>query len=71
MNKSSPTGESPVCPKSVDRAKANHMGDSVRIAVKYMASEYSGHAIEPRNDQIDGADVFIRSEGSNIWYKGR
>ena len=42
-------GVNPICTKSVDRAVANHMGESVRIAVKFMASEYAGCAIEPRN----------------------
>jgi hypothetical protein len=28
------TGANPVCPKSVDRAVANYLGESERIAVK-------------------------------------
>jgi hypothetical protein len=47
--RNSSTGVTPVCPKSVDRAVVNHMGDSARKAVKYVASEYAGRAIEPRN----------------------
>jgi len=47
--RNSSTGANPVCPKSVDRAVASHMGDSVRIAEKFVASEYAGRAIEPRN----------------------
>jgi hypothetical protein len=47
--RNSSTGATPVCPKSVDRAVVNHMGVSVRKAVKYVASEYAGRVIEPRN----------------------
>jgi hypothetical protein len=43
------TGANPVCSKSVDRAVAIHMGDSVRIAEKSVVSEYAGCVIEPRN----------------------
>lgn len=43
------TGAIPVCPKPVGRAVVNHMGESERIAEKYMVSEYSGRVIEPRN----------------------
>jgi DNA-binding protein len=46
------TGASPVCLKPVGRAVANHMGESERIAVKYMASEYTGRVIESRNTII-------------------
>ena len=42
------TGANPVCPKSVDRAVVSHMGESERIAVKYMVSDYAGRVIEPR-----------------------
>jgi hypothetical protein len=45
----SSTGVNPVCSKSVDRAVTSHMGESVRIAVKFVVSEYAGRAIEPRN----------------------
>jgi hypothetical protein len=46
--RNSSIGANPICTKSVDRAVANHMGDSERIAVKFVASEYAGRAIEPR-----------------------
>jgi hypothetical protein len=47
--RNSSTGANPVCSKSVDRAVVMHMGDSVRIAEKYVGIEYAGRAIEPRN----------------------
>jgi hypothetical protein len=47
--RNSSTGATPVCPKSVDRAVVSHMGDSARIAVKFVVSEYAGRIIEPRN----------------------
>ena len=43
------TGVNPVCLKSVNRAVVNHMGDPVRVAEKFVVSEYAGRAIEPRN----------------------
>jgi len=43
------TGADPVCSKPVSRAVANHMGDPERVAEKFVASEYAGRAIEPRN----------------------
>jgi hypothetical protein len=49
INRYSSTGANPVCPKSVGRAVANHMGESMRIAEKFVESEYAGRAIEPRN----------------------
>ena len=49
ITSNSSTGANPVCPKSVGRAVANHMGESVRIAEKFVASKYAGRAIEPRN----------------------
>ena len=42
-------GANPVCSKPVGRTVANHMGDSVRIAEKFVVSEYAGLVIEPRN----------------------
>jgi hypothetical protein len=47
--RNSSIGANPVCSKSVDRAVASHMGESERIAEKYVVSEYAGRAIEPRN----------------------
>jgi hypothetical protein len=47
--RNSSTGANPVCSKSVDRVVVNHMGDSVRKAEKYVASEHAGRIIEPRN----------------------
>jgi hypothetical protein len=49
INRYPSTGAIPVCPKPVGRAVANHMGESVRIAEKFVVSEYAGCAIEPRN----------------------
>jgi hypothetical protein len=49
INRNSSIGANPICPKSVDRVVVNHMGESVRIAVKFVASEYAGRVIEPRN----------------------
>jgi hypothetical protein len=49
INRNSSIGVNPICSKSVDRAVASHMGESVRIAVKFVAGEYAGRAIEPRN----------------------
>jgi hypothetical protein len=47
--RNSSTGVNPVCPKSVDRAVVSHMGESVRIAEKFVVNEYAGRVIEPRN----------------------
>ena len=47
--RNSSTGGNPVCSKSVDRTVAYHMGESEKIAVKFMVSEYTGHMIGPRN----------------------
>jgi hypothetical protein len=49
INRNPSIGVNLICPKSVDRAVVNHMGESVRIAVKFVASEYAGRVIEPRN----------------------
>jgi hypothetical protein len=49
INKNPSIGVNPICTRSVDRAVANHMGESERIAVKFVASEYAGRVIEPRN----------------------
>jgi len=49
ITRNSSIGANPICSKSVDRAVASHMGDSERIAVKFVVSEYAGRAIEPRN----------------------
>jgi hypothetical protein len=43
------TGANPVSPKPVGRTVANHMGDPVRVAEKFVESEYAGRVIEPRN----------------------
>jgi hypothetical protein len=51
--RNSSTGATPVCPKSVYRAVVNHMGGSARKAVKYVASEYAGRAIEPRTERSE------------------
>ena len=45
--RNSSTGENPVCPKPVSRTVVSHMGESERIAVKFVASEYTGRIIEP------------------------
>jgi hypothetical protein len=50
MIRNSSVGVNPTCPKSVNRAVVNHMGDSERIAEKFVASELAGRAIEPRNE---------------------
>jgi len=49
MISNSSIGANPICPKSVDRAVVNHMGESERIAEKFVGIEYAGRAIEPRN----------------------
>jgi len=42
-------GVTPTHPKPVSRMVANQMGDSVRIAGKYLASNCTGRVTEPRN----------------------
>jgi hypothetical protein len=49
INRNPSIGANPICTMSVDRAVANHMGDAERLAVKFVASEYAGRVIEPRN----------------------
>jgi hypothetical protein len=64
--RNSPTGATPVCPKSVDRAVVNHMGGSARKAVKFVASEYAGRVIEPRNvySVVVKPMLYVEAEGS-------
>jgi len=65
--RNSSTGANPVCPKSVDRAVVNHMGDSERIAEKFVASKYAGRVIEPRNRYkvVVKPMPYVDAEGSN------
>ena len=53
MISNSSIGANPVCPKSVDRAVVNHMGESERIAEKFVGNEYAGRAIEPRTERSE------------------
>lgn len=61
------TGVIPVCPKSVGRTVANHMGDPVRVAEKFVERDYAGRAIEPRNvyEVVVKPMLYVNAEGSN------
>jgi hypothetical protein len=65
-----PTGEIPVYPKPVSRVEASQMGDSVRIAEKYLAGKYAGCVIEPRKavSSCGRADA-VRNDGRQHGYK--
>jgi len=60
MINNSSIGANPVCPKSVDRAVVNHMGESERIAEEYVEIEYAGRAIEPRTERSELTNTFKR-----------
>jgi len=60
MISNSSIGANPVCPKSVDRAVVNHMGESERIAEEYVEIEYAGRAIEPRTERSELTNTFKR-----------
>ena len=46
-------GANPVYPKPAGRVVVNQMGDSARIAEKYLASECAGSVIEPRIERSE------------------
>jgi len=51
------TGANPVYPKPASRVVVNQMGESVRIAEKYLAIECAGCVIEPRTDRRELANT--------------
>ena len=67
-----PVSANPTHPKPTSRMAANQMGDSARIAGKYLASECAGCVIEPRNVYLVAVKpmVYGYPEGSNERNKG-
>lgn len=65
-----PAGEIPVYPKPVSRVKASQMGESVRIAEKYLVSRYVGCVIEPRKAVLScGKADAVRFDGRQHEYQ--